>query len=227
MGICNCANKVNEGEIYLDFIESLKIKLIKSEDLMKKLKEKYLIVSKEDKKISVLLNEIFPMIESSTLEYREFSHNYLMTYFNENEKNFYSLCFFCDKESNFKRSFEEITNTNKKKWNKNFSSDKNMINREFLIEIVNEYIKFSTLISVQFLEKITGTKTTEIYLTGLFDSETRIAIVRDLFQGLGIYNIEGEEMIDLNLFFGSDSFKTISDKSEILKMFETYDKLKK
>ena len=99
MGVCMCSNKTDEGKFYIEFINSLKIKTIKSEELIKKLKEKYLTVSKEDKKKAALLNDIIPMIESEVSDYREISHNLFMEYFEENKKKFYALCFFCDKES--------------------------------------------------------------------------------------------------------------------------------
>lgn len=223
MGICNCQNKIDEGKIYLEFLESLKISQTKSEDLIKKLKEKYLTVLKEDKKKAALLNEIFPMCDSNILEFREFSQNYFFEYFEENKKKFYALCLFCDKDSNFKRSFEEITNTNKKEWSKNYSADKSQINKDFLAEIVLEYLRFSTIRTVPYIEKISGTDSTTKYLTPLFDEETTGSIVKDLFQPLEV----NDEMIDLEMFFNSESFRKITNKAEVLKFFETYNALKK
>ena len=65
MGICTCISIVDVGKVYLEFMESLKINNIRSEDLIKKLKEKYLTVIKEDKKKAALLNDIFPMTDST------------------------------------------------------------------------------------------------------------------------------------------------------------------
>ena len=92
MGICNCLKRVDEAKLYKEFVESLKINTLKSEDLIKKIKEKYVTVLKEDKKKAALLNEILPMIDSSTIEYKEYSQAYFMEYFEENKKNFYALC---------------------------------------------------------------------------------------------------------------------------------------
>ena len=206
-------------------MDTLTINTIKSEELIKKLKEKYLTVIKEDKKKAALLKEIFPMIDSSVIEYREYSQSYFDEYFNTNKKNFYALCLFCEKESNYKRSFEEITNTNKKEWGLNYSSDKNFINREFLEGIIYDYLTFSTVNTIPFMEKLTGSKTTEKYFTDLFDAETRNSICKDLFHPLK--NIEKENMIEIDLFFKSDSFKKITNRAEVLRMFETYDSLKK
>ena len=222
MGICNCTSRIDEGKVYLEFMESLKINTIKSEDLIKKLKEKYLTITNEDKKKSALLNIIFPMIDSSVIEYREFSQNYFDEYFVENKKNFYALALFCDKESNFKRSFEEITNANKKAWGQNYSSDKSMINKEFLWGIMSDYLKFSTVNTISYMEKINGSKITTKYLTDLFDEETRSTIVKDLFQSFN----ETGDMVNVDLFFRSDCFKKIINRAEILKSFETYDSLK-
>jgi hypothetical protein len=223
MGICSCSNKINEGKIYLEFIQSFNIKNIKSEDLIKKIKEKYITVSKEDKKLSVLLNDIFPMIDSPEIEFKEFSQKFLMEYFEENKKNFYALCLLCSKDSNFKRSFDEITIINKKEFGNNFSNDKALINRVFLMQILYDYVKYTTITTVPHLDKANGIDGIEKYLTGLFDAETRLSIIKDLFED---YH-KDEEMIDLDLFFKSENFTKLMDKAEILKMFETYHSLKK
>ena len=220
--MCNCQIKVDESKYYMEFLESLKINTLKSEDLIKKLKEKYITVLKEDKKKAALLNEILPMIDSSTIEYKEYSQAYFMEYFEENKKNFYALCLLCDKDSNFKRSFEEITNTNRSEWLKNYSQDKNKINKVFLKEIVFNYFKFSTINTIPIIEKLSGSNSTEKYLTELFDTETRSSIVKALFQPFE----DKDDMIDIDMFFKSESFKKITNKNEILKMFESYNLLK-
>ena len=184
MGVCMCTNKIDEGKIYLEFMDTLTINTTKSEDLIKKLKEKYVTVLKEDKKKSALLKEIFPMIDSSVIEYREHSHSYFNEYFDTNKRKFYALCLFCEKESNYKKSFEEITIFNRKEFGHNYSTDKNFINREFLEGIICEYLKFSTVDTITFIAILTGSKTTEKYFTDLFDEETRNTICKDLFHPL-------------------------------------------
>jgi hypothetical protein len=223
MGICSCTKKIDEGKLYLDFIESLNIKNIRSEDLIKKIKEKYITVSKEEKKLSVLLNDIFPMIDCPDIEFKEFSQKFLMEYFEENKKNFYALCLFCSKDSNFKKSFDEITITNKKEFSDKFSTDKALISKEFLLSILYDYIKYSTIATVPFLDRAYGINDIEKYLKELFDAETRLAILKDLFEEFS----KNEEMIDLELFFKSECFIKLTDKAEILKMFEMYNSLKK
>jgi hypothetical protein len=223
MGICFCHNRVEESKIYLDFMKNLKIKTIKSEDLIKKIKEKYLTITKEDKRKGALLSEILPLIESNNNDHREFSHSYFMDYFEENKKDFYALSFLCDKDSNFKKTFEEITNTNRNEWLKFYSSDKKKIDKNFLKQIVNSYIKFTTTGTIQYIEKISGNKTTSEYMKNLYDNETRASIVTDLFQPYE----DSNSVVDVEQFFKSEHFKTkILDQDEILKMFLTYDSLK-
>ena len=222
MGICTCSNRVDETAIYLEFMNSLNIKNVKSEDLIKKLKEKYVAVPKEEKKKSALLSEIFPMIESNNTEFREFSHAYFMNYFEENKKDFYSLALMCDKESNFKKTFDEITNINRNEWSKYFSQDKKLVDKAFLKSIVLKYIRFTTYHTNSFIDKITGIKTTFEFLNNLFDSETTGSIVTDLFQPF-----EDSNNIDLEIFFKSDQLKQkILNHEEVLKMFLTYNSLK-
>ena len=51
-GVCAiCSNRGDENKLYLDFVKSLKIRNVKAEDLVKKIKEKYSTVSKEEKNI--------------------------------------------------------------------------------------------------------------------------------------------------------------------------------
>jgi len=222
MGICTCSNRVDETAIYMDFMNSLNIKNMKSEELIKKLKEKYVTVSKEEKKKSALLSEIFPGIESDNAEFRQYSHEYFMNYFEENKKDFYAIALLCDKESNFKKTFDEITNINRNEWSKYFSDDKKQINKAFLKIIVSKYIRFTTYDTIIFVDKITGNKTTFDYLKNLFDYETTISIVTDLFQPF-----EDNNMIDLEGFFKSQQFKQkILNHEEVLKMFLTYNSLK-
>jgi len=213
---------VDEKKVYLDFLMSLNIKNIKCEDLIKKLKEKYVTVLKEEKKKSALLSEIFPLIESSNTEFREFSHSYFDKYFEKNKKDFYALVLLCNKESNQKKSFDEITNINRNEWGKNFSQDKNSINKTFLKEIISAYISFTTIDTVLFVNKISGSKSTLEFLNNLFDKETRDSIVMDVFQPF-----EENNLIDLEEFFKSHQFRNIIiNHEEILKMFSTYDALK-
>lgn len=222
MGICTCSNRVDETAIYIEFMNSLNIKNVKSEDLIKKLKEKYITVSKEEKKKSALLSEIFPIIESNHSEYREFSHAYFLNYFEENKKDFYALALLCDKESNFKKTFDEITNVNRNEWSKYFSQDKKQVDKAFLKIIVAKYIRFTTHGTITFIDKIIGNKTTFEYLKNLFDNETTVSIVTDLFQPF-----EDNNLIDLEGFFKSEQFKLkILNQEEVLKMFLTYNSLK-
>lgn len=223
MGICTCSNRVDETGIYLEFMNSLNIKIVKSEDLIKKLKEKFVTVAKEEKKKSALLSEIFPVIESNNIEYREFSHAYFMNYFEENKKDFYALALLCDKESNFKKTFDEITNINRNEWSKFFFQDKKQVEKTFLKSIVFKYIKFTTYGTITFIDKITGNKTTLDYLKNLFDNETTTSIVTDLFQPFE----DNNNVIDLESFFKSDQFRhKILNHEDILKMFLTYNTLK-
>lgn len=223
MGICTCNKREDEAKIYLDYIKSLKIKTIKSEDLIKKLKEKYITVTKEEKKKSVLYSEILPLLESSIPDYREYSHTYFNSYFDERKKDFYPLALFCDKESNFKKTFDEITNMNRKEWLKYYSDDKTKIDKTFLKEIVSSYISFSTIGTLNIIEKISGNSTTTTYLKDLFDLETRNSILLDLFQPFE----DTINDIDIDQFFKSETFKNkILNHEEILKMFLTYNSLK-
>ena len=223
MGICTCSSRVDETKIYMEFMNSLNIKSIKSEDLIKKLKEKYITISKEEKKKSALLSEIFPLIESTNPDYREFSHSYFMDYFDENKRDFYALSLLCDKESNFKKTFEEITNINRNEWLKYYSSDKTKIDKSFLKSIISSYIRFTTFSTIFFIDKISGAKNTLDYLKNLFDNETRASIVTDLFQPFE----DNNNLIDVEQFFKSENFKQkILNHEEILKMFLTYNMLK-
>jgi len=204
-------------------MNSLNIKNLKSEDLTKKLKEKYVTISKEEKKKSALLSEIFPIIESNNAELREFSHSYFMNYFEENKKDFYALALLCDKESNFKKTFDEITNINRNEWSKYFSQDKKQVDKSFLKSIVNKYIKFTTYGTITFIDKISGNKSTLDFLKYLFDNETTASIVTDLFQPFE----DNNNIIDLESFFKSEQFKQkILNHEDILKMFLTYNSLK-
>ncbi len=128
----------------------------------------------------------------------------------------------CNKESNQKKSFDEITNINRNEWGKNFSQDKNSINKTFLKEIISAYISFTTIDTVLFVNKISGSKSTLEFLNNLFDKETRDSIVMDVFQPF-----EENNLIDLEEFFKSHQFRNIIiNHEEILKMFSTYDALK-
>ena len=223
-GVCAiCSNRGDENKLYLDFVKSLKIRNVKAEDLVKKIKEKYSTVSKEEKKKSILFSEIFPLIESSVPEFREFSHSYYEEYFETNKKDFFALILLCDKDSNFKKCFEEITNINRNEWLKYYSSDKTKIEKNFLKSIVNNYIKFSTSGVIPYIEKISGNKTSQTYLNNLFDNETRFSIVMDIFQPFE----DNNNMVDVDAFFKSMSFKQkIISIDEILKTFLTYNSLK-
>lgn len=222
MGICTCSNRVDESGIYMEFMNSLSIKNVKSEDLIKKLKEKYITVPKEEKKKSALLSEIFPIIESNNADFREFSHAYFMDYFEDNKKDLYALALLCDKDSNFKKSYDEITNINRNEWSKYFSQDKKQIDKAFLKFIVAKYIRFTTYSTITFVNKITGNKSTFDYLKNLFDDETTASIITDLLQPF-----EDNSLIDLEGFFRSDQFRLkILNHEEVLKMFLTYHSLK-
>jgi len=223
MGICTCSNRVDETKIYLEFLNSLNSRNIKSEELIKKLKEKYITISKEEKKKSILLTEIFPQIESLSSEFKEYSHSYFDKYFENNKKDFFPLALLCSKESNFKKTFDEITIINRVEWSKNFSQDKKQIEKVFLKSIISAYIKFTTLDTISIIDKISGSNFTLDYLNNLFDNETRTSIVTDLFQPFE----ENNNLIDLESFFKSDQFKQkILNHEEILKMFLTYNSLK-
>jgi hypothetical protein len=204
-------------------VNSLNIKNVKSEDLTKKLKEKYVTISKEEKKKSALLSEIFPIIESTNAELREYSHSYFMNYFEENKKDFYALALLCDKESNFKKTFDEITNINRNEWSRYFSQDKKLVDKAFLKSIVDKYIKFTTYGTITFIDKISGSKSTLDFLKYLFDNETTASIVTDLFQPFE----DNNNVINLESFFKSEQFKQkILNHEDILKMFLTYNSLK-
>ena len=170
-----------------------------------------------------MFSEIFPLIESSVPEFREFSHSYYEEYFETNKKDFFALILLCDKDSNFKKCFEEITNINRNEWLKYYSSDKTKIEKNFLKSIVNNYIKFSTSGVIPYIEKISGNKTSQTYLNNLFDNETRFSIVMDIFQPFE----DNNNMVDVDAFFKSMSFKQkIISIDEILKTFLTYNSLK-
>ena len=154
MGLCFCNNKFDEAQIYINFLESLKINTIKSEDLIKKLKEKYLTVIKEDKKKSKLLDEIIPLMESTNLEWKEYSQKYLMEYFEENKNNFFAIILFCDSRSKFKKSFEEIIKIYKKESLMNFSENKDKIKRRFLKDFAYDYLRFSTVNTITIIRKL-------------------------------------------------------------------------
>ena len=224
MGICIC-HKFEESENYLNFLNSLKINTIKSEELILKIREKYLTIpqnEKEEKKKSALLNEIISLIDSGDIEYREYSQLYFMEYFQDFQKKennlLFSLCFFCDSNSNFKKTFEEIC-TISTYYLYNFSDDKKRIKRKFLKKIVFDYFTFSTVKTIPFIRDLYGSNSTKKYMTELFDEETRSSIVTDLFQP---FDRDYDDMIDIEVFFDSITFRRIINKNEILRLFETY-----